>query len=133
MTESVVELSRETAEKVDRILWLLEGDELRPGLISLVQDNSREIERLKRAESQHSTSTSALLGVAWLGVLLAPMLTLMDRMVLISDVRSDLQIYGYTAVLISAGLGLMATGVLIFVVVIFTLRWLGVGRGGAHG
>jgi hypothetical protein len=74
-----------------------------------------------------------LLGVAWLGVLLAPMLTLMDRMVLISDVRSDLQIYGYTAVLISAGLGLMATGVLIFVVVIFTLRWLGVGRGGAHG
>ena len=133
MTESVVELSRETAEKVDRILWLLEGDELRPGLISLVQDNSREIERLKRAESQHSPSTSALLGVAWLGVLLAPMLTLMDRMVLISDVRSDLQIYGYTAVLISAGLGLMATGVLIFVVVIFTLRWLGVGRGGLHG
>ena len=40
MTESVVELSRETAEKVDRILWLLEGDELRPGLISLVEDHT---------------------------------------------------------------------------------------------
>ena len=74
-------------------------------------------------------STSVLIGVAWLGMLLAPVLMLADRMVLLLDVRHGLGLDGMQAVLVSAAIGLLTNVLLIFVVCIFTLRWLGWGRG----
>ena len=65
MADNIIELSQETAAKVDRILWLLEGDQYRPGLLTHVQRNAEEIERLKQADSRNSVSTSTLLGVAY--------------------------------------------------------------------
>lgn len=128
MPGNTVDLANDTAEKVSRILFLLEGDELRPGLVALVKSNVNEIESIKRTSRHSSTSTRTLLGVAWVGLFLVPFLTLFDRMVLISEVRHSLGLYGLPAVGVSLGLGLMAKIILIFVVDVFVLKWLGWGR-----
>lgn len=128
MPGNTVDLANDTAEKVSRILFLLEGDELRPGLVALVKSNVKEIEGMKRTSRHSSTSTRTLLGVAWVGLFLVPFLTLFDRMVLISEVRHSLGLYGLPAVAVSLGLGLMAKIILIFVVDVFVLKWLGWGR-----
>ena len=133
MADNIIELSQETAAKVDRILWLLEGDQYRPGLLTHVQRNAEEIERLKQANSHSSVSTSTLLGVAWIGGLLVLVLTWLDRMVLIAEVRAGLDLSGYRAVAVSVGLGLLGEVMLIFVVLVITLRWLGWGRAVARG
>ena len=133
MADNIIELSQETAAKVDRILWLLEGDQYRPGLLTHVQRNAEEIERLKLADSHSLVSTSTLLGVAWIGGLLVLVLTWLDRMVLISEVRAGLDLSGYRAVAVSVGLGLLGEVMLIFVVLVITLRWLGWGRAVARG
>ena len=128
MPENTVDLARETASKVDQILDLLKGNEFSPGLISLVQLHEREIELLKADSSNSRVSTSTLVGVAYLGLFLVPVLTVFDRMILISEVRQMLGFYGWTAVAISLCLGLLAKTFLIFVVVVFVLRWIGWGR-----
>ena len=129
MANGVVELSEKTAANVDRILFLLEGNRLQPGLITMVQANAEHIAQLKSADSRNSVSTSVLIGVAWLGVLLVPILTFIDRMILISDTRVALGLFGWYAVIVSLCFGLVAKVTLIFVVVVFTLRWMGWGRG----
>ena len=80
---------------------------------------------LKADSSSSRVSTSTLVGVAYLGLFLVPVLTVFDRMVLISEVRQMLGFYGWTAVAISLCLGLLAKTFLIFVVVVFVLRWIG--------
>ena len=125
MPENTVDLARETASKVDQILDLLKGNELTPGLIALVQLHEKEIEQLKRSSSSSNVSTSTLVGVAWLGMFLIPFLTLFDRMVLISEISHSLGLYGMPAVAVSLFLGLLAHVILIFVVVVFVLRWIG--------
>jgi hypothetical protein len=128
MSEGVVELSAKTAAKVDEILSLLKDDEFRPGLISLVQSNAEQIAEMRRAQSYSTVSTTILIGVAWMGLFLVPALTILDRMILISEIRHSLGLYGWYAVAISTMVGLVAKGLLVFVVCIFTLRWLRWGR-----
>ena len=70
ITESNVELSRETAQNVGRILYLLEGNKFRPGLIQMVQSNRTDVKQLKLIESHSSVSTNTLAGAVWLGAVL---------------------------------------------------------------
>ncbi len=133
MSEGVVELSEKTAAKVDEILNLLKGDDYRPGLISLIQSNAEQIAELKTAQSYSTVSTSILIGVAWMGALLVPALTFLDRMILISEIRHGMGLEGYGAVVISVAVGLVAKAVLVFVVCVFTLRWLCWGKGARDG
>ena len=85
---------------------------------------------MKQRSSDSSISTATLIGVAWIGVLLVPVLSFLDRMVLISEIRLDMGLYGYVAVAVSLLLGLLSKTLLIFVVMVFSLRWLGWGRSG---
>ena len=130
---NVVELSEDTAKKVDRILLLLEGDAYHPGLMPLVQAHDQEIEKLKTANADRILGTSVLFGVATAGLLFVPVLTWVDRMFVITDVRASLGLHGYAAVAASVVAALLAQTVLNFVMIVFMLRWLGWGKAGPNG
>ena len=95
MSDGIIEVSAKTAANVDRILCILEGDTFQPGLVSMVQANAEQISQLKQSDSRNVVSTSVLVGVAWIGVLLVPIQTFIDRMILISDTRAALGLFGW--------------------------------------
>ena len=127
MSENMIELSQKTAKSVEEILRILRGDEMSEGIISLVLQNARNIEKLNEQHDRALANRSMLGSVAMGLALLVPVLVFFDRMILVSEVRKTLGLYGYQAVSMSVLLDLLKLAAMIFVVVILVLRLIGVG------
>ena len=128
MQDNIVKAVAETSDKVDEVLRILKGDDLNPGIIDLVIEHDREIKKLMDRDMKSAVSRNTLGSVAMVTAFLVPFLVFLDRMILVSEVRHAMGLYGYGAVSLSVVLDLIKLLAMIFVVVILVLRLVGWGK-----
>lgn len=119
MVDSVVDQMSEIAQDVSYIRQMLEGDDFSEGMLHQVKKNTAEIAAMKKDDESQGYNRGTLIGLSWLFMSLALLVTIIDRSVLISDIRDLLPLTTLQAAAISTTMGLSAKALVSIPITIF--------------
>ena len=113
-TGSIVEDVRGLRADVARVLHLLEGNALAPGLVEEVRSAASQVEALMDRERERETRRTERLSTGVMALLASLLLAVGYHMTIVYEVSHVLGIHGWSAVLMSTLAYLLVTWLLVF-------------------